>query len=915
MGSIDSVAQLATSLIRRGRVVPSLTVDENGQARSQWLPLPSGADRGDLLTLLDDLGPQSQEKLATLLAKETDTAVRHQLVSAGVLAANLDLDQYPAHYRDWFESLHRLDPRLSNNLDTSLLVQLADDVDSWIASVVAVPSSVKLVLQIHEPPLAAVDHETIESDALLAPSGPWRIEPLVQDATDSSLLLPLASLFDHDSPFSGEALEDGLRALARAARLAPELKPMLDQALPSAIDIETDQLIGFIRTRSVVLATSGVKLYLPKWWTARPRLGLRARTSTQSTDSPPSPDGVDAPDPADDTTFGLGRIIDFSWEAALGEATLSAADLAQLEQAVAAKQHLIQLRGQWVILDPSQLDAVLDRVGQQLAATAGDVIRAGLGLGDLDGVTDAGVKLVGVEGDGWIGDVLTSAVHGQVQAVPTPTGFNGQLRPYQERGVGWLRFLGRIGLGACLADDMGLGKTAQLIGSLLDFSTTPTLSLVDRHLSQPALVICPVSVLGNWRLEVERFAPTLSVQTHHGPDRPRDLASFQTSLENTDVIISTYSLLSRDADLFQSINWGWVVLDEAQQIKNPTTQAAQAARALKADRRIALTGTPVENRLAELWSIMEFCNPGLLGSKESFRMRFSRPIEADGDTEAIQLLKKVTSPFVLRRLKSDRSIIKDLPDKIETIDRCVLSTEQVSLYQAIVDDLIESSKATDGIERKGLVLAGITRLKQICNHPAHYLDDGTNLVDRSGKLTRIEELLDEILASGEKVLCFTQFRAWGDRLAPYIAKKFGVETTWLHGGVSQPDRQAMVERFGDEDGPPVMLLSLKAGGSGLNLVSASHVIHLDRWWNPAVEDQATDRAYRIGQTKNVHVHKLVCSGTVEERIHDMIQAKRVLSATVIGTGERWITELDTEELTDLVKLSTGAESSNGTGQR
>jgi SNF2 family DNA or RNA helicase len=329
---------------------------------------------------------------------------------------------------------------------------------------------------------------------------------------------------------------------------------------------------------------------------------------------------------------------------------------------------------------------------------------------------------------------------------------------------------------------------------------------------------------------------------------------------------------------------------------------------LQADRRIALTGTPVENSLSELWSIMHLLNPGLLGSARAFRERFAIPIERDRDDEATDALLRLTGPFVLRRLKSDRSIITDLPDKIETTERCPLTREQATLYRAVVDDMLERADEADGIKRRGLVLSGLMRLKQVCNHPAHYLDDGSELADRSGKLIRIEELLDELLGAGDKALLFTQFRKWGDSLRPYLERRLGTEVLWLHGGVPRSKRDAMVERFGEASGPPVFLISLKAGGTGLNLTAASHVIHLDRWWNPAVEDQATDRAYRIGQHRSVFVHKLVSAGTVEERIDELIASKRDLADRVLGTGERWMTELSTDDLRDLVALrSTGLD--------
>jgi SNF2 family DNA or RNA helicase len=590
----------------------------------------------------------------------------------------------------------------------------------------------------------------------------------------------------------------------------------------------------------------------------------------------------------------MDAIVAFDWEVALGEQRLTKRDLAALARAADAKQSLVRLRGQWVEIDPSRVGDLLDSVGTRAEAAARELLRAGLGIDQL-GVAD-GVEVVGVDATavGWLSSLLDDALHATVEPLPTPAGFQGVLRPYQERGAGWLAFLGRLGLGACLADDMGLGKTAQLIATLL---AEPT--------GQPTLVVCPVSVLGNWQRELLRFAPELRVLVHHGPDRHGDdQQGFAWRAGVHDVVLTTYSLLARDLEQLTSVAWGRVVLDEAQQIKNPATAQAKAVQQLDALRRVALTGTPVENRLSELWSIMHVLNPGLLGPARSFRERFGLPIERDGDPEATELLRRVTGPFVLRRLKTDKTIITDLPDKIETVDHCPLTREQVTLYQAVVDDLLSGADEAEGISRRGLVLAGLLRLKQVCNHPAHFLADGSPLQGRSGKLIRVEELLEEILAEGDKVLCFTQFTAWGELLRPYLQQRFGQESLWLHGGARRAARDEMVERFRDACGPKLFLVSLKAGGTGLNLTAASHVIHLDRWWNPAVEDQATDRAYRIGQRRTVQVHKIVAAGTVEERIDEMINAKRDLAQRIVGTGEDWLTKLSTDELRDLVALRT-----------
>ena len=476
-----------------------------------------------------------------------------------------------------------------------------------------------------------------------------------------------------------------------------------------------------------------------------------------------------------------------------------------------------------------------------------------------------------------------------------PDGFVGQMRPYQVRGYSWLAFLRKWGLGACLADDMGLGKTIQAIALLLREREGDSIG--------PTLVICPTSVVGNWKREVQRFAPELRVMIHHGGGRASGEELVAAAAEH-DLVISTYGLARRDVDDLAQVRWSDVILDEAQNIKNPQAKQTQAVRRLPAANRIALTGTPVENRLSELWSIMHFLNPGFLGSQAGFRRDFALPIERYQDRDAAERLKRLVGPFILRRVKTDPSIIQDLPDKLEMKVYCNLTAEQATLYEAVVKDSLERiQSAEEGIERRGVVLGALTRLKQVCNHPAQFLGDGSALPGRSGKLDRLGEMLEEALSVGDRALIFTQFAEMGHLLRAHLQSLFGVEVLFLHGGTPQEQRDRMVARFQQErDGTPIFLLSLKAGGTGLNLTAANHVFHYDRWWNPAVEDQATDRAFRIGQTRDVQVHKFLCAGTLEERIDELIESKKALAASVVGAGEAWLTELGTDELRDLMRL-------------
>jgi SNF2 family DNA or RNA helicase len=459
--------------------------------------------------------------------------------------------------------------------------------------------------------------------------------------------------------------------------------------------------------------------------------------------------------------------------------------------------------------------------------------------------------------------------------------------------------MGSLGLGACLADDMGLGKTMQLLAFLLRCKDEA------RRDARPALLIAPTSVVGNWEREVERFAPSLDVVRHYGTSRAKSASDIPKKPGT--LVVTTYGLLRRDAELLSSIDWSVAALDEAQNIKNASSATARAARALRASHRFALTGTPVENRLAELWSILEFANPGLLGPLEAFRRDFALPIERYGNDDAAARLRRIVGPFILRRLKSDPTIIQDLPPKNEMKVVCTLTREQATLYKAVVDEELRRIESSDGIERRGRVLALLMFTKQICNHPAQYLGESGPLTKRSGKLARTTEMLEEAVAAGDKALVFTQFREMGDKLVDHFSANLGCEVVFLHGGTPKRARDEMVRRFQEEPhGPRIFVLSVKAGGTGLNLTAANHVFHYDRWWNPAVEDQATDRAYRIGQKRAVQVHKLVCAGTVEEKIDRLLDQKRDLASKVVGAGEQWLTELDGRELRDLFSLSEGA---------
>lgn len=791
--------------------------------------------------------------------------------------------------QEWLDALALPSGRIaSGNVALDRMgVALAD----WIRPLVdATTRSLRTCFRLNAPDDAAAESDT------------WHLEFLLQAADDATLLVPAATVWRTRGRVlsaagrrQGDPQERLLEDLGRAMRLFPPIESALREATPTGVMLDMGEAHAFLSNAAATLEQAGFGVLVPAWWGgpgARFGLQLRARPASSSSSS----SGL----------LGLDAACAYDWRVAIGDETLTEAEFLELAR---LKQPLVRMRGRWVELRSADIEALRALIGRDgdRAMTVRELLRAGAGVAPAA----AGLPVVSLSAEGWIGELLASTERDRVRPAATPTGFGGELRPYQQRGLGWLAFLDRLGIGACLADDMGLGKTIQLLALLVDERNGPTddRSIPDAERQQPGgaptLLVCPMSVVGNWQREAARFAPRLRVHVHHGGERLGGEAFAGAALE-ADLVLTTYALAARDRDVLASVEWRRIVLDEAQNIKNSATRQAQALRSLAASRRVALTGTPVENRLAELWSILDFLNPGLLGSQRSFRERFATPIERYGDDNRAAALRRITAPFILRRVKTDRTIIDDLPDKIEIKEFCNLTREQASLYQAVVDDMMQKIETSEGIERRGHVLAAMLRLKQVCNHPAHLMGDGSTLEGRSGKLERLEEVLDEAIGGGERALVFTQFAEWGRLLHGHLQHRLAREVAFLHGGTSRTERDRLVERFQSGDGAPVLLLSLKAGGTGLNLTAANHVVHFDRWWNPAVEEQATDRAFRIGQTRNVQVRKFVCAGTLEERIDAMIERKKALAERIVGTGEAWLTELSTEELRQIVALSADA---------
>lgn len=891
-----AAAKLAVALLAGQRYLPGMVpLEPATRYRAVWQPLldepPEAGQVAALAAALPpacralrlpgqrggpETAPGPHALLTSFLETVVDRAVRAWLPAAGRSkagrpAASATMGQA------WLAALHADDPTFSGT--PAALAQLHRAWRGWLEQLrIAAGQGFRISFRLESP------------EAPVAPTQrAWGLRYFLQATDDLSLLVPAEEVWKArgsalnylNRRFEGPQ-ERLLAGLGLAARLCPPVEASLRLKQPEVARLTTDEAYQFLREVAPLLESSGFGVLVPPWWSKRGAASFSGRLKLKPKSAPQS---------AAPGKLTFDTLVDFDWQLALGGEAISPEEFRRLAD---LKTPLVQMRGEWVVLDPDAVDKAIkfweDRRNRG-EATLLEALRLA-----LDGVGPEGLPVAGVEAAGWLEPLLADLSAGEgLPAAPSPPGFHGQLRPYQGRGVAWLWFLRRFGLGACLADDMGLGKTPQTIAWLLH-------ARQQGAADGPTLVICPTSVVGNWQREVQRFAPELRVLLHHGVSRLANDA-FVRAVGEHDLVISSFGLLRRDAETFNKVQWSAVVVDEAQNIKNPETRQAQLARKLPADYRIALTGTPVENRLSDLWSIMQFLNPGYLGSQRAFRQEFVIPVERYSDADAAGRLRRLVQPFVLRRLKTDPAIISDLPEKNEMKVYCPLTPEQATLYEAVVSDTLQKIESADGIERRGLVLAMLMKLKQVCNHPAQFLGDGSALAGRSGKLARLAEMLEEVQSAGDRALVFTQFYEMGELLRKHLSESLGGGVLFLHGGTPQKQRERMIASFQAEaDGPGIFILSLKAGGTGLNLTRANHVFHFDRWWNPAVENQATDRAFRIGQRRDVQVHKFVCLGTLEERIDDLIESKRALAENVLGTGEAWLTELSTDQLRDLLVL-------------
>ncbi|MBC9732297.1 DEAD/DEAH box helicase [Nocardioides marmotae] len=732
----------------------------------------------------------------------------------------------------------------------------------------------------------------VEADEEELVAGAVRLVLQVHDEQDPLHVCDAARLWVETGPDAAHGFGERARthatiALRAAAEAWPVLDRMLELRVPDQITLDTDEIVSLLEEGVGALRDRGVDVLWPR------SLGrdLTARTVLDAAPARGSAAGGVREEPLDKPVLGTEDLFAFRWQLALHGEPLTEEEMDQLAKAASP---VLKLRGSWTVVDPATARKARKRLVR--TATPAQAVAAAL-TGSVQ-VEDAEEQVVVGASLQRVREQLTTAA--TREPVPQPAALRAELRDYQRHGLTWLAELTSLGLGACLADDMGLGKTITLIALHLHRR--------ERGATGPTLVVCPTSLLGNWEAEVARFAPGTPVRRFHGSGR--DLAGLEDGLPGTDAgfVLTTYGTARRDAAVLAAVGWDLVVADEAQHVKNARTATARALRTIPSRARVALTGTPIENDLTELWSVLDWATPGLLGSRNAFRKVWAAPIESGLEPTKARQFADLIGPFLLRRRKSDPGIAPELPAKTETDHPLRLTREQVVLYEAFVRDTMERIERADEDTRRGLVLALLTGLKQICNHPAQFLKQSgaVRLAGRSQKLDLLEELLATVVAEGGAALVFTQYVAMA-RLVEAHLTRLGIGHQLLHGGTPVREREAMVARFQggapDEPAPvPVFLLSLKAGGTGLNLTRADHVIHLDRWWNPAVEEQATDRAYRIGQTKPVQVHRMITRGTIEERVAELLTRKRALADSVLASGEAAFTELSDADLRDLVTL-------------
>ncbi len=848
----------AIELVAQGHMVPQLSQFKggrkannsggNGTYHVRWVPMLVDPDR---LTGLVDAVPGTsmacqQDQDRRKFAMQVITDLADSIVRTA--ASQLDVPAPPPEARSRSEVgetlLCHLDGtafRAPNRIGSEVVRKLSQ----WSEQVRGT-NDMRLVVQLDPP-----------DDA-----GAWYAAVLVP--IDKGLLEPIEVTLTTGSSSKAKQVK---AQLSRLERIFPELLRPGGRRRGEVI-LAQDEAWQLMTASGALLTAAGFDVRVPPLSRRKPAPSLRLTSES------------------DETVVGAQQLANVSWSAMFDDVELTAADIARL---AAEARPLVRSRGQWIELDKVDLAeaaaALADRA-KKTQLSGADMLRHALGLeGDPLG---GGISITG---SGWAADLLRSLQSLPEDPETQPEGFEGELRSYQADALAWLDFLDSAGLGGCLALDMGLGKTPTTLANLDSASAHGT-----------SLVIAPPAVVGNWAAEAKRFTPNVAILLHHGPNRKKD-ADLRMAVKNADVVITTYGTAVRDMDQLAEMSWSKVVLDEAQAIKNPAAETSQQLRRLNARTRLALTGTPIENGLGDLWAILDWANPGLLGSRSQFVAQLTPDKQATGGASE-DVLTALNGILVYRRTKSEPAIAAELPDRIDELDHCAMTPEQIGLYQAVIDSLVVDSSA--GVpEKKGAVLAAITALKQICNHPVNYQDDGEDLEGRSGKLTRLNEILENVFASGEKVLIFTHFATWGERLATYLTERFDKPIACYHGGLARGARDRLVDTFQEAEGPGAMVLSLKAGGTGLNLTAANHVVLYDRWWNPAVEDQARDRVWRIGQKNTVIAHRLVCPGTVDERVEEVVAGKRQIANLVLPKSSS-IGDLDANQLQQVLGIDSSA---------
>lgn len=890
---------LCNQLVHQGGYLPTLEKREN-QWHSAWRPMPSMGEQEWLLSwsqqapgavlcgfngsrkelanqvvtqelnrLLREESVQrlNEEKVRQEEAMEKFSPYLQKMIAAGTLSVGREkiIRKESLHDR-WIQSLKSAESKM--DITSVEGDRLSEEIFQWQERFFQWRSApFRLALALAEP----------------QDKGLWPVTYWLQSAVDPENRISLAQLWKGKKEpglkgvnWEGSLREWTLTTLGAGSLISPKVNFSLRSASPEGFTLTTSEVVAFLERETPRLLENGFVFLLPEGWQGSRKLSLRAQGKIQ---------------PFMQQMGKNPQAFSLSWNLSLDGEPLTQEEIRALLE---SQEALIEFRGRWVQVDQAEVQKLLAQWKKQpeKVLTMAEALQMGLA-----GEFSDGPMLDRLEMDAPLAEWTEAIIQRKFEELPVPEEVKGTLRPYQVRGFSWLAFLAQFGLGSCLADDMGLGKTIQAIAFMAHFRKQ------EEH--KPFLLVCPTSLLGNWHRELQKFWPEASAYIYHGTTRK--VEEFQKAVERGSIILTTYSLLSRDEELICSIPWGVAVLDEAQNIKNPMTRQAQTARNIKADARVALTGTPVENHAGDLWSILQFLNPGILPTWGRFQREFLRPIQEEHNEEQLERLRRIASPFLLRRLKSDPTIAPDLPDKAVIKVICSLGAKQAQLYRKILAETDQKLKEAKGMARRGLILATLTRLKQVCAHPFLVDDSWAAKRSESGKLQRLEEMIDEIVDNGGKSLVFTQFVEMGRKIRSTLSERLGKPVLFYHGGLSRTDRDALIERFQSEEDIPVLVLSLRAGGTGLNLTAASHVFHYDRWWNPAVEDQATDRAHRIGQEKDVQVIHLVCGGTLEERISELIERKRTVASGLVESGEAWLTELSGQELSQLWGLDEERE--------